>query len=68
MVLPEVSMPNGYGQDEMSRTFWVWTNVSMDILDRTKCPAKTETIKSEQLIATRKQHTNKVAKLQKITE
>ena len=40
----------------------------MDILDRTKCPAKTETIKSEQLIATRKQHTNKVAKLQKITE
>ena len=40
----------------------------MDILDRTKCPAKTETIKSEQLIATRKQHTNQVAKLQKITE
>ena len=40
----------------------------MDILDRTKCPAKTEPIKSEQLTATRKQHTNQVAKLQKITE
>ena len=51
-----------------SKDLLAWIKCLMDILDRTKCPAKTETIKSEQLIATRKQHTNKVAKLQKITE
>ena len=30
------SMPNGFGQDQISRTFRSGPNVSMDILDRTK--------------------------------
>ena len=51
-----------------SKDLLAWIKCPMDILDRTKCPAKTEPIKSEQLTATRKQHTNQVAKLQKITE
>ena len=51
-----------------SKELLAWIKCLMDISDRTKCPAKTETIRSEQLIATRKQHTNLVAKLQKVIE
>lgn len=30
-------MPDGFGQDQISRTFWHGPNVSMVILERTKC-------------------------------